>query len=89
MNRRDNPADRIIPDEFLARYDTDDPARALELAQRQRTTTPTDQLPKCPECGTQRVHPKSYDGRTQSQAVDTQYVCYHRHHFDLEEAQGR
>lgn len=60
MDRHDDPADRIIPDEFFKIHGTDDPAEALQLAQSQRSTTPRSDRKRCanPECRSVRIRLK-------------------------------
>lgn len=77
------PADPhdIIPDGFLERYDTDDPAEALAAAERAKSTTDTDTRPRCPICGTTRIHAKARK-QDMTHRIETDYKCYSGHHFD-------
>lgn len=74
--RRDPDPHEIAPDEFFERYGTDDPAEALRLAERQPSTTPESQQPRCPECGTINLKTKPGGHKAgMSHRVDTPYWC--------------
>jgi predicted RNA-binding Zn-ribbon protein involved in translation (DUF1610 family) len=84
--QRERPLDRIAPDDFPEQVDADVETvdAAVEwLHKFGETTTPAEELPRCPECGTQRVYRKAGDSpATAPREHDTEYVCSNRHHFD-------
>jgi hypothetical protein len=77
-----SPLDEVVPDDFLDTWGASTYEEALERAEQAPTTTPDDELPRCPVCGTQRVYPRGTKGSAgQDRENDTDYVCSDRHHF--------
>jgi Zn finger protein HypA/HybF involved in hydrogenase expression len=87
--RRQTPAHEITPPEFLAEHlddfdadrdrvadvSTDEIAEALRSAERQRSTTPDCQRPRCPECGSLELRIKPGGVQNDAERVDTPYRC--------------
>ena len=88
-SRDQTPAHEITPPEFLAEHldefdadsdrvadvSTDELAEALRLAERQRSTTDYDTMPRCPECLTTELKIKSQSGYT-SATSKGDYGCH-------------
>jgi hypothetical protein len=78
-----SPLDELVPDDFLDTWGAATYTEALKKAEQAPTTTPEDELPRCPVCGTQRVYPRGVKGSAgQAREYDSDYVCSERHHFD-------
>lgn len=76
------PIEEVAPDDFLDAYPGETIEECLNYAHRHATTsTPDEELPKCPECGTRRVYSKTSKDAG-GETVDSEYVCSERHHFD-------
>ncbi len=79
---RDRPLDRIAPDGLVEQVDgaeTVDDAIAY-LHKFGDSTTPREQRPRCPDCGTVRIAPlPGYDDQRETDAA---YKCDHGHRFD-------
>jgi DNA-directed RNA polymerase subunit RPC12/RpoP len=90
MGSRDQtPAHEITPPAFLAEHldefdaevddvedvSVDQLAEALRSAERQRSTTPDSQRPRCPECGSLELRIKPGGVQNDAERVDTPYRC--------------
>jgi hypothetical protein len=81
MSRDRRPIEEVAPDDFLSVWGASSYSEAIEKAQQASTTTPADELPRCPECDTRRIKHKTQKHEGQG-AKDGAYVCTNRHHFD-------
>jgi len=82
--REQRPLDRIAPDDLPEQVDADVETvdDAVEYLHKfGESSTPESELPRCPECQSQRVYPKSSKD-SGDQAVESDYRCANRHHFD-------
>jgi DNA-directed RNA polymerase subunit RPC12/RpoP len=59
----------------VADVSVDQLAEALRLAERQRSTTPDSQQPRCAECGSVDLQPKPGGVKTDAKRIDTPYRC--------------
>ena len=78
MSGRSKTLDEIVPEGFVDQWDADSVEEALAKAEAAPTTT--EEVRKCPVCGSQRVYAKT--GKPQSHSVDTEFRCHNWHHFD-------
>jgi hypothetical protein len=74
----------VVPDDFTDYYPGDTIAECLEYAHRQApTSTPSDEVKRCPTCGTQRVYPRGTDASTgPPREHEEAYICTNRHRFE-------
>ena len=74
----------VVPDDFTDYYPGDTIAECLEYAHRQApTSTPPDEVKRCPTCGTQRVYPRGTDASAgPPREYDSAYKCARGHRFD-------
>jgi len=83
MSKGKRPIDEIAPDDFLSTWGVSTYEEAFERAEQAPTTTPDDEIKRCPhaDCLSQRIRRKpGYDDQHQ---IDTEYVCTAcRRHFD-------
>jgi len=82
MSRHRRPIEEIAPDDFLSTWGASSYEEAIKEAEQAPTTTPDEELPRCPECESQRIKSKTekHDGQG---AKDGAYVCATcRNHFD-------
>ena len=78
----DRPGDKVVPEEFLENWDASSVDEALRKAAQAPTTTPAEERPRCPVCGTLRVSPRPTDTSDgPPQQHDGAYVCRERHYF--------
>jgi len=81
--QQDRPGDKLVPEEFLDNWDASSVDEALKKAAQAPTTTPAEERPRCPVCGTLRVSPRPTDTSDgPPQQHDGAYVCRERHYFD-------
>lgn len=74
----------IVPDYFCEAWGEDTIPAALEAAERAKSTTPREEMARCPECGTPNIGTKD-DHRETDNKIDTEYRCRRtgcRAHFD-------
>jgi hypothetical protein len=75
------PIDDIAPTDFPDAYDCETVDEALEYAHRYAdSTTPREQRPRCPTCGTVRISPST--GNPEQKKYEFEYRCDHGHRFD-------
>lgn len=82
MSRNRRPIGEIAPDDFLSTWGASSYEEAINRAEQAPTTTPAEELPRCPECQSQRIKHKTekHDGQG---AKDGAYVCTAcRNHFE-------
>lgn len=84
MSRGERPIAEIAPDDFLSVWGASSYEEALKKAERAKTTTPTSERKRCPECRSQRVRRLSDKTRAKQQRkTDHDYLCTTcRHRFD-------
>ena len=74
MSGRSRTLEDLAPEDFAASWSADSVEDALEAAERAPTSS--DEVKKCPTCGTQRVSPAPSD------RSETAYKCHEGHRFD-------
>ena len=74
----------VVPDDFTDYYPGDTIAECLEYAHRQApTSTPSDEVKRCPYCASRRVYPRGTDGSVgPPREYETEYKCASGHRFD-------
>ena len=73
----------VVPDDFLDTWGASTYEEALARAEQAPTTTPDEELPRCPTCGTQRVYPRgTADTMGPPSQYDSEYKCARGHRFD-------
>ena len=83
MSRNRRSLEDIAPDDFLETWGASTYEEALAKAEEAPTTTPPEEVKRCPECHSQRVYPRDTDTSDgPPRDYDTAYVCANRHHFD-------
>ena len=86
MSRDQRPLDRIAPDDLPQRVDADVETvdAAVEYLHKfGESSTPRDQRPRCPECGSVRIGPVTGDPRQYDDDTgDYEYRCTNWHRFD-------
>lgn len=75
---RDEPAEEvdpygIVPDSFTDDWGEDTIPAALEAAERAKSTTPREEMKRCPECGSVRIHNRP--GKSQPHKRPYAYNC--------------
>ncbi len=68
-----------VGEQLLETWGGDDPADALCRAQQAPTTTPDDELPRCPECQSVRLRARPGTPHQQPEKRDTDYWCENCH----------
>jgi len=56
--RREIDPHGIIPEGFVESWGAKSVAEALRIAEEAPSSTPAHELPKCPQCGSQKIHRK-------------------------------
>ena len=73
----------VVPDDFLDTWGASTYEEALARAEQAPTTTPDEELPRCPTCGTQRVYPRgTAETMGPPREHDAEYKCARGHRFD-------
>ena len=73
----------VVPDDFLDTWGASTYKEALEKAEQAPTTTPSDEVKRCPTCGSQRVYPRGTAASAgPPREYDAAYKCARGHRFD-------
>jgi len=73
----------IVPDEFLDAYGTNDVSEALREAEKARSTTPYENMRRCPYCNSVKVRQKTESFAARASRKPEDHKCVEcGEHFD-------